>query len=203
MFQTHQPTRRIARVLMAGALVCATAAPAWALTDAEKCELAKLKASRVYVTCRVKADEKAIKKAEPADYTKCDAKVAASFEKAELKHGAECLESGDVASVQVSLTDETVYVRSLITGDGALKRITLTPQEICTTAINYHGIATNSINPDYCNIAGDSESGPTGRFDEALCDVMKDFGGCTSVCVPTAVQCPDVSTGALLHALGF
>jgi len=204
MPNTIFPTRVTTSLAIAIAMTISYATPASALTDDEKCGLAKMKASRSYVACRIKADEKAVKTAETADYTRCDDKIGAAFAKADAKFGSECLAEGTVETLQDSLTAEARFVSATVAGVGfPPRRILLTPQEICTVAINYHGVATTTINPDYCAIAADESVGTMGRFDENLCDMISDFGGCTNVCTPTDLACPNVAIGALIKASGF
>ena len=56
-------------------------------TDAEKCEAAKLKESGKYVSCRLSADSKGVKKGVPSDYSKCDTKFSGKWGKIESKYG--------------------------------------------------------------------------------------------------------------------
>jgi len=167
---------------------------------AVQCESGMLKAAAKYASCRLKADAKALTKGVAADYTKCDDKLGFAFQKAEAKFGLDCRSEGDLVQVQDSLTAEVQFVGEILSGASPRGRVTLTPQEICTVAINYHGVATSTINPDYCAIA----EGPNGgRFDEGVCDTIMNFGGCTSVCAPFLDDCPEVSEGALIKASGF
>ena len=51
-----------------GAIVLIWAGPALAVTDAQKCEAAKLKVAGKYNFCRLKAEAKAVKTGNPVDY---------------------------------------------------------------------------------------------------------------------------------------
>ena len=55
---------------------------AGALTDAEKCQAAKLKAAGLHASCVLTAQSTAVKKGELADFTKCNQKVEQAFAKA-------------------------------------------------------------------------------------------------------------------------
>lgn len=98
-----------------------------AVTSAQHCEADKLKRTGAYLLCRLKADAKAVKTAQPADYATCDAKLAAAFTAADAKYGAECPTSGDAADLQsraVASADELAGrltgVRLVDNGDGTV-----------------------------------------------------------------------------------
>lgn len=103
--------------LSAGGLVVG-ASKADAATNGEKCAAAKMKAAAKYSACRLSVDSKAKSSGEPADYTKCNAKQAASWQKIEEKYGVECLTSGDQASMQTTLAEAADCVSGVLGGNG-------------------------------------------------------------------------------------
>jgi len=72
----------------------ASAAP----TEADKCRSAKLLATGNYVLCRLKADANHAKTGDPADYSKCESKLAAKF--AKLDEKLECDSEADASQVE-------------------------------------------------------------------------------------------------------
>lgn len=103
--------------ILAVAALAAGALHADAATNGEKCAAAKMKAAAKYASCRLAADAKAKSTGDPADYTKCTDGQSASWTKIEDKYGADCLTSGDQASIQSDLTDSTQCVTDLLAGD--------------------------------------------------------------------------------------
>lgn len=102
-------------VALGVALLWATSASAGA-TDAQKCEADKLKRTAKYAFCRLKADSKAVKRGQPADYMKCDAKIVEKFGVAETRYGAECPTTGDVVTIQDQVTAATDDLGVLLSG---------------------------------------------------------------------------------------
>ena len=86
------------------------------VTPAEKCEAAKLSAAGKYGACRLGAEKKAVLAGTAADYTKCDTKYMAAWDKAETKYGGACPTSGDQGPVQTAITDDTGDLRSHLDG---------------------------------------------------------------------------------------
>jgi len=84
-------------------LLLAIALPAAAADPAVKCEVGKLKEAGKYSNCRFKADAKAVQKMTPADYSKCDAKLADKWNTLETKYGAAC-PPATLGNVQAFLT---------------------------------------------------------------------------------------------------
>jgi len=84
-------------------------APASAVEPATKCEAGKLKEAAKYLSCRLKADAKAVTKSASADYSKCDEKLTTKFPALETKAGAGvCPTEGDASTEKAALTiDET------------------------------------------------------------------------------------------------
>jgi hypothetical protein len=64
----------------------------------------------------MKAESKAVKTGQPADYSKCDQKITFKFGNAESKWGAECPTSGDVGTMQSVVTDATDDWAILLSG---------------------------------------------------------------------------------------
>jgi hypothetical protein len=89
----------VATVLLLGAGP-ATAA----VSGAQKCEADKLLRTGKYLFCRLKAEARAVKTGQLADYAKCDAALGEAFAKAETKYGVECPTSGDTAAMQGEAT---------------------------------------------------------------------------------------------------
>jgi hypothetical protein len=109
------------------AVVAIAAGSAHAATNGEKCAAAKIKVAGKYTACRLSADSKAESLNEAADYTKCDSKQADSWQKIEDKYGAECLTSGDQASIQAELKDATDCVSGVLGGNGASCEFNVNP----------------------------------------------------------------------------
>ena len=65
-----------------------------------KCYADKTKETAKYYACRLKAESKAIKKAETPDFSKCDSKYSEKWQKVESKAGGACLTNGDEADVR-------------------------------------------------------------------------------------------------------
>jgi hypothetical protein len=77
---------------------------AHAADPAVKCGVGKLKEAGKYSQGRFKAHAKSVSKGEPADYTKCDTKLAQKWAKLEEKGGADCPSLEDLDYVQGFLT---------------------------------------------------------------------------------------------------
>jgi hypothetical protein len=88
-------------------------------TDAEKCQADKIKRAGWYNFCRMKAESKGVKKSEAPDFTKCDDKIVAKFDKAETKWGPECPTSGDVEDIKDVVTDDVACLMALLAGTTA------------------------------------------------------------------------------------
>jgi dienelactone hydrolase len=79
---------------------------------ASKCRAAKLKASGKQLSCVLKAQSKAEAKGAAPDFTKCDSKFAASFQKAETKAGGQCPSTGDTAAVSAHVDDAYIEIEA-------------------------------------------------------------------------------------------
>src|SRR5262245_40660487 len=99
----------IARTLApaAASALLVLASIAHAASDADKCEAAKNKIAGKYAACRQGAVAKAIKKATPPDYSKCDAKFGPKWGSAETKGGGMCPTNGDEAAMQTFIAAHT------------------------------------------------------------------------------------------------
>ena len=84
-------------------LVAVLEPPAPPVHPAIKCVSDKVKGAGNYSACRFKAEAKAIKKAEAPDYSKCDSKYSAKWQKAESKAAGACPTNGDEAAIQAQV----------------------------------------------------------------------------------------------------
>ncbi len=92
-----------------------------AADPAVKCESAKLKESAKYASCRLKAESKGVKKGLPADFTKCETKFTAKFNKVESKAGpGVCPSEGDEMDVNSSITVHTAALAARLGGSPPL-----------------------------------------------------------------------------------
>ncbi len=119
------PLNRKRNAVGAHFAVCASlllASSAGAITPEDKCEAAKNKIAGKYAFCRQKAELKAIRKSEPADYSKCDSKLVFSWQKEEekaIKKGTTCADSVSDADIQTFVTAHADAVAAALDG-GAL-----------------------------------------------------------------------------------
>jgi hypothetical protein len=90
------------------------AGPAWAVDPADKCEAAKLKEAGKYHYCRMKAESKAVKKSEPAIYTKCVSKINQKWPLIEQKGEGACPTNGDQAAIETETTDHVNYMALIL-----------------------------------------------------------------------------------------
>jgi hypothetical protein len=89
----------------------------YAADPAVKCESGKLKEAGKYGNCRLKADSKAVKKGEAADYTKCESKFADKWTKTETKAGAGiCPSESDQVSMDARITTDAAEIATLLAG---------------------------------------------------------------------------------------
>ena len=101
-------------VLLVTPIVLSSAA--WGITDADKCEAAKLKIAGKYQACRLSAEAKSVKKGDPVDYANCDTYLADQWAKAETKGDGMCPSSGDAATMQTRLTTDANDVIACLSG---------------------------------------------------------------------------------------
>lgn len=87
-----------------------------AMADADQCEAAKLKTAGKYSFCRMKAEAKAVKTGGPADYSKCDSKLALKWTSAETIGGGMCPTSGDQTAVKSQLDADANFVALKLAG---------------------------------------------------------------------------------------
>ncbi len=76
---------RVSIILIGLGLVLGLPTNVQALDPDVKCNAAKVKEAGKYSFCRLKAESKAIKKAEAPDFSKCDSKYGEKWQKAEDK----------------------------------------------------------------------------------------------------------------------
>jgi hypothetical protein len=93
-----------------GTMILVWAGPVAAVTDAEKCEAAKLKVAGKYNFCRLKAEAKAVKTGDPVDYTTCDSKYGLKWGIAETNGGGMCPTNGDQTNVQDQITADADFI---------------------------------------------------------------------------------------------
>lgn len=92
--------------------------PADALSPADKCESAKLKEAGKFSFCRMKAEAKAVKTGQPADYSKCDERFTFKWPLIETKAGSSCPSDGDESAIQAFLTQQADTVATALAGGG-------------------------------------------------------------------------------------
>ena len=95
---------RVSIILIGLGLVLGLPTSGQAVDPDIKCYADKTKETAKYYACRLKAESKAIKKAEAPDYAKCDSKYSEKWQKAESKAGTGvCPTEGDEAAIQVDV----------------------------------------------------------------------------------------------------
>jgi hypothetical protein len=97
-----------------GAGMIAWAAPAAAVTDAEKCEAAKLTVAGKYNSCLLKAAAKAVKTGDPVDHTNCDGKFIRKWTVAESI--PMCPTTADDAGIQAQVTADASFIALRLAG---------------------------------------------------------------------------------------
>ena len=108
---------RISIILIGLGLMLGLPTSGQALDPDVKCEAAKVKETAKYYACRLKAESKAIKKAEAPDYAKCDSKYSEKWQKAEDKAGmGVCPTEGDETAIQARMTDNADDIVTLLGG---------------------------------------------------------------------------------------
>jgi hypothetical protein len=115
-------------ILLALAIPCA----AFASTEAEKCEAAKLDRTGDYADCLLKA-EAILARTGNQDLRdtirlKCDEKLAQQFARAERIWGAECPTVGDAADVQEQVNTDAGILTNLLAGAPATECVEPTPE---------------------------------------------------------------------------
>ncbi len=107
---------RAAMILIGLGLVLGLPTNVQAVDPDVKCYADKVKETAKYSACRLKAESKAIKKAETPDFSKCDSKYSQKWQKAESKAGGACLTNGDEALIQARITDDADDIVTLLGG---------------------------------------------------------------------------------------
>ena len=79
-------------------------ASAHARSPANKCEASKLKTSGEYGACRLRVESGAVKIGATPDFSKCDAKFAHKWARAESAAGGQCPTNGDDSAMQALIT---------------------------------------------------------------------------------------------------
>jgi outer membrane protein assembly factor BamB/lysophospholipase L1-like esterase len=115
-----------ATAVVTGALLLA--ASARALTPADACRLGKLRAARAHFVCRLGAYVKAKKAGGTPDVTRCDARLAAAWLRAEKK--GQCPSSDDQAAVQAFVGLCTGGVAAALADGGPLPACVVSPASV-------------------------------------------------------------------------
>ncbi len=111
---TKQQTRF--RVFAIGLALCWAGTARAAPNPPQTCEATKLTAAGNYGLCRLKAEAKAVKTGQPADYSKCGT-LEKKFAAAEKKAGAGvCPTQGDATSIEGMINGDTAGVAAALTG---------------------------------------------------------------------------------------
>jgi hypothetical protein len=84
------------------------------LDPAIRCQAIKLKLAGKYASCRLIADSTAVKNGTAPDYSTCDAKITAGWQKVEESIGTECPTTGDLEDVQDSIVECLPSTRYLV-----------------------------------------------------------------------------------------
>ncbi len=119
---------RIVGAILAGLSAGGDAALAGPTVE-EKCSADKAKVAGKYSSCRLKAEAKAIRTGNPADFDRCDEKLLAKWDKAEQlaeRRGGACVDTFTGFDIQSLLIDQTGVVTGVISagsfcGDGILQ----------------------------------------------------------------------------------
>lgn len=125
-------------VLMAATVLWAASASA-ALSNADACEVAKLKAAGDYVSCRMDEEAKAITLNVPPGFTLCDAKIAVAFAKAESTYGGACPTIGDLEAVMERSIGDTGLLTTALSGTAPtiLRRMPASGEMTCYDGMTY------------------------------------------------------------------
>lgn len=104
--------KKVQMWMLVGAVVL-WSGTALGVDPAIRCEAAKLKAAGKYAACRLLAEAKAARSRNEPDFSDCDAKFAAKWEKVERKtmsQGTPCWTMDDMDSIQTSVSDSTTSI---------------------------------------------------------------------------------------------
>ena len=107
---------RVSIILIGLGLVLGLPTSGQAVDPDVKCNADKVRETAKYYACRLKAESKAIKKGEAPDYTKCDSKYSAKWQKAESKAAGACPTESDEAAIQARMTDDADDIVTLLGG---------------------------------------------------------------------------------------
>ncbi len=122
---------RVSIILIGLGLMLGLPTDAPAVDPDIKCNADKVKETAKYYACRLKAESKAIKKAETPDFSKCDSKYSQKWQKVESKAEGAC-QNGDEAPIQARITDDADDIVALL-GGGSVPgcRLPATGQTTC------------------------------------------------------------------------
>ncbi len=97
-------------------LLLAFTSPVQADDPAVKCEAGKLKEASKYGACRLKAESKAVKKAQAADYTKCEQKFDEKWDRVEGKAEGTCPTNGDESGIEGDIAEHCDMIAAKLSG---------------------------------------------------------------------------------------
>src|SRR5688572_16672335 len=121
--------RRTCAALLTALTAVLVGASAWALPPAGACQLGKLKATREHLACRLGAHVKAEKSGETPDFSRCDARLATAWRRAERAGAGQCPSSNDRAAIQAFIGLCTDGVATALAG-GSLPACAITPASV-------------------------------------------------------------------------
>jgi hypothetical protein len=167
-------TDALAVYLAGGGGLSGASVGARAVSDSARCQSAKLKTSGKYAGCRLTTVSKAIKKAQPPAFDKCDTKFAAKYVQPETKLGSACPTSGDVTAVKQQITGFTDAIATSLTG---ATTTTTSTTSTSTTVTLPARCGNGTIDPgEDCETDGDCGAGEA----------------CSVCCTCVDATCPDV-----------
>ncbi|MCZ6568836.1 MAG: hypothetical protein O7B23_01605 [Deltaproteobacteria bacterium] len=189
---------RVSIILIGLGLALGVSTSVWAVDPRVKCVADKVKEAGNYSACRFKAESKAIKKGEAPDYSKCDSKYSAKWQKAESKAAGACPTNGDEAAIQAQVqqfVDELVAVLeppAPCVGVGGACWFLGASEESCDTVCADAGLAYDPATETYAGSGGTllqchavldalgQTSPPLGEFGDADCSLIGAPGmGCS------------------------
>jgi hypothetical protein len=102
-------------LVLALVLLSALAAPAPAADPAITCLTSKMLRAGAYDLCLLKATARAVKRGEPPDLAKCDAKFALAWAKIEAKAGGACPTTGDATGIAAQVQADVAAIVAALT----------------------------------------------------------------------------------------
>lgn len=117
--------RQWTKTLALTAIVIASALPARATNDVDKCAAAKNDLAGKYYACRAKAVAKAIAHGEAPDYGKCTAKFDAKWDKAEARGEGLCPDTATTAKMNAFVAKQATKTAAVLSGAQSASAATL------------------------------------------------------------------------------